>query len=276
MRQVLNLIADASRLSAPLKVQIGVVAKLAELAKRLEDDDEFGSRAKEVFTPVSGVAVWEAHLAARLKRLNEELERQRRLAAERLAFAAKLDVFADTVAEAEEVTHFPLPSMDSLETLSSLLKTGSVQADDLLPAPEGADDESRAKASALLDAWRALQPDLAQRSAEAEGSKRAGMQVAKLNEQYADTSERFNAWYDRCDKLLALDPKAETVSPADVEKAVELATAQSAEVRIPQTIPIASIPSNIIPSHPSNPIVYPLPPIPSYPILIIPFPSHLI
>jgi hypothetical protein len=57
--------------------------------------------------------------------------------------------------------------------------------------------------------------------------------VTKLNEQYVDTNGRFNAWFDRCGKLLALDPKADTVSSADVEKAVELATAQAAQAPIP-------------------------------------------
>ena len=113
--------------------------------------------------------------------------------------------------------------------LASILAQGTKQADALLPAPEGASDGSRAEAEELLATWRALQPDLAQRSAEAEGEAKAAIALAKAGDDYDEVADRFDAWFDRCEKVLALDPAAETVSPADIEKAVELVQAQAAE-----------------------------------------------
>jgi len=136
--------------------------------------------------------------------------------------------FGETVAEATEVTRFPLAT-DTLEVLSELLALGSNQADGLLPAPEGADAESREKADELMVAWRALKPEVTGRAADAEGEAKASMQVAKLADQYTDAAQGFNAWFDRCEGLLDLDPAVDVVSPADVEKAVEMVQAQAAE-----------------------------------------------
>lgn len=58
---------------------------------------------------------------------------------------------------------------------------------------------------------------------------RSASQVTRLVEQYAETVDRFDAWYSRCMKLLELDPAHKTVAPADIAKAVELIVAQEAE-----------------------------------------------
>ena len=251
--EVIALIAQADAIAAPLALQIKATAGLAKLVERLEADEEYGQLAKELFAPISGIKVWpphlshlshlsllshlshlshlqvwEPHLAERKKKLAAELERQRKLAKERLEFAASVAEFGETVEQAQEVTRFPLPT-DTLDMLASILAQGTKQADALLPAPEGASDGSRAEAEELLAAWRALQPDLAQRSAEAEGEAKAAIALAKAGDNYDEVADRFDAWFDRCEKVLALDPAAETVSPADIEKAVELVQAQAAE-----------------------------------------------
>jgi len=226
--EVINLLSEANALSAPLAVNVKASKALAKLVERLEADAEYGPLAKELFGPIAGIGAWEPALTARKQRLEEELERQRRLASERLFFAGKCTEFGETVEQAQELTRFPLVS-DTSAMLREVLSAGTKQAEALLPAPEGAGEAARSTANDLLTAWRELHPALTQREAEAAEAAKASLKIARLAEQYTDTAHGFAAWFKRCEKLLQLDPNAETVSPADVEKAVELVSAQEAE-----------------------------------------------
>lgn len=82
--------------------------------------------SQEVFAPIAGIGAWESALVARKKRLQEELERQRALAKERLLFSGKCIDFGATVERAQEYTRFPLAT-DTSEMLDDLLKEGTKQ-----------------------------------------------------------------------------------------------------------------------------------------------------
>ena len=139
MRQAASrLLYEAEQLHAELALQAAAVGRLQPLAKRLADDVEFGARATEAIGQVTGVPAMVAPMAARVTRLNGELERLRRLAAERRRYEADLSGFGAALAHAQELAGFPVDTLDTVEELEKAKTAGAALAAKLLPAPEGA------------------------------------------------------------------------------------------------------------------------------------------
>ena len=147
---VLVLLEDAERVRAELTQQELAAKRLEQLGEHLKKHADLEYAVTEATAQLAPLPAINAAMERRIAKLNEELQRQRRLAQERQAFNGKLVVFRAYVGQATEVSDFPLPLYDTHESIAAIKEEGGKLAETLLPAPEGATAEARAEAQELL------------------------------------------------------------------------------------------------------------------------------
>ena len=145
---------------------------------------------------------------------------------ERQQFGTKLCAFRATVVAGTEVSAFPIALYDTSESIAAIKEEGVLQAEGLLPAPEGATDEARQEAQELLQQWAELFPTLPVRQADSVVAHRAALHATKLHEDYKTTAEALLAWHGRCLSLLSLAAGPAAVKAADLSKALDMVQAQ--------------------------------------------------
>lgn len=217
------LLGEAKRVAAALGLQSAAVDRLAPLAVRLSADVEFGERATDLFGTVKTVPQLKGPMTERIGRLEAELERQRRLTAERLAFDSATAELEATIGHAQEFVGFAVDTVDTPELLAAQREVGDKLASDLLPHPEAAHAEAVARAEAAVEAWNELSASLPGRTAACEAAHRAALVVAKLQADYAEAADSFSAWHAEVVGLLTLPPAGAAVSAEDVRRAAEIA-----------------------------------------------------
>lgn len=161
----------------------------------------------------------------RIAVLRGEQERLARLRTERLAFGASVAAFESTVESAIELTAFPLGSVDTPDYVEAVMRTGAAQAEALAP-PEGATDEARALAAALLQTWNEIARGLALRAAECEGSLRTSTEEARVHAECVALGHAYRAWEARMTRLLTPDASLSVANASAVTLGVDMATAQ--------------------------------------------------
>ena len=124
-----------------------------------------------------------------------------------------------------EVSAFPIALYDTSESIAAIKEEGVLQAEGLLPAPEGATDEARQEAQELLQQWAELFPTLPVRQADSVVAHRAALHATKLHEDYKTTAEALLAWHSRCLSLLSLAAGPAAVKAADLSKALDMVQA---------------------------------------------------
>lgn len=219
------LLGEARSTAAALELQAEAVAALAPLAARLARDEEFGPRAIECFAQVEAVPSLATPMADRIVKLEQELERQRRLTAERLAFGNATSALEAAIVQAQELLGFPVDTVDTPEIIHRLRELGDKRASELLP-PEGAEPPAIARAQAAVDAWRELASDLPARAAACEAAHRAALAAQKLQEDYVAAAEAFDKWHAEVVALLSPPATAGAVAASDVLRAAAIAMEQ--------------------------------------------------
>jgi actinin alpha len=219
------LLGEARRTAAALELQTVAVARLAPLAARLARDDEFGPRATECFAQVEAVPSLAAPMSDRIAKLEQELERQRRLTAERLAFGNDTCALEAAIIQAQELLGFPVDTVDTPEIIHALRELGDKRASELIP-PEGAEPPAIARAQAAIDAWRELASDLPARAAACEASHRAALAAQKLQADFVTAADAFNKWHGEVVALLSPPAAAGAVAASDVLRAAAIAAEQ--------------------------------------------------
>mmetsp|Transcript_27072 Transcript_27072/g.64442 ORF Transcript_27072/g.64442 Transcript_27072/m.64442 type:complete len:1509 (-) Transcript_27072:202-4728(-) len=227
--EVLVLLEDAERVKEELKHQQVAAARLEALGAHVSKDAELAPKAAGCLALLTALPALAAAMARRTAKLLEELERQRRLAKERQQFGTKLCAFRATVVAGTEVSAFPIALYDTSESIAAIKEEGVLQAEGLLPAPEGATDEARQEAQELLQQWAELFPTLPVRQADSVVAHRAALHATKLHEDYKTTAEALLAWHGRCLSLLSLAAGPAAVKAADLSKALDMVEAQRAE-----------------------------------------------
>jgi hypothetical protein len=155
------------------------------------------------------------------------------------------------------VSAFPIALYDTSESIATIKEAGMLQAEGLLPAPEGATEEARQEAQGLLQQWAELYPTLPVRQADSVVAHRAALHASGLHEDYAATAEALLGWHGRCLALLSLGAGPAAVKAADLSKALDMVHAQRSN---PRPSPFTPHP------HPSpltltlHPHPHPLPP----------------
>jgi len=227
--EVLALLEAAELVKAELAHQQAAAARLQALGAHVSKDAELAPKAASCLALLTPLPALAAAMARRTAKLQEELERQRRLAKERQQFSTRLCAFRATVVAGTEVSAFPIALYDTSESIAAIKEEGVLQAEGLLPAPEGATDEARQEAQELLQQWGELFPTLPVRQADSVVAHRAALHATKLHEDYGATAEAFLAWHGRCLALLSLAAGPAAVKAADLSKALDMAHAQTAE-----------------------------------------------
>jgi len=227
--EVGTLLRSAQLVSAELEMQCEAVARLKPIAERLRADAEFGARATDAITQVIVVTSLAEPMRTRIGTLKAALERQKRLTAERLAFAVATSQLECCLAHGIELTGFPVDTIDTAEALSIVLESGNRHSAALLPAPEGAEPKAVQRAEAAVAGWQEVAAALPARSTACEAARRAALHANKLHTEYETASGAFDEWFTRSMSLLMLPAGAPAVGAKDVQRAVEIARAQLAE-----------------------------------------------
>ena len=168
---------------------------------------------------------------------------------------------------------FPIALYDTSESIATIKEAGMLQAEGLLPAPEGATEEARQEAQGLLQQWAELYPTLPVRQADSVVAHRAALHASGLHEDYAATAEALLGWHGRCLALLSLGAGPAAVKAADLSKALDMVHAQRSN---PRPSPFTPHP------HPSpltltlHPHPHPSPPRSPFNLTLHPSPSTFI
>ena len=229
--ETIGLLHDARRCEHDAAIRAKEAAQLAVLVERLKTEPEYASRAMELFAavgqPTTGA---EAQMAARVKALEEHQKWLQARRAERLAHENDVAAFEATVDRAIELTAFPVPTVDTSEQLTELLRAGNVQARGLeKPPPQGATAASKAEAEDLLISWREIQPAISLRTSECEGNSRDAVEQARLLAECAALGRAYRAWEGRTRRLLTPDPSRKAADAETLRAQAEAASAQLPE-----------------------------------------------
>ena len=146
---------------------------------------EYVPRAENAMASLAPVQAAVAPLAARLVALKAEVARQRRLAAERMLYAAGVAALRKSVSRAAELVQFPISSLDTPAVLSAALAAGKAHDDAISTPTEGGrlDSAVNDQAEALRAEWATLAHALSMRLAEKEGEMRSAVQAASMTEE---------------------------------------------------------------------------------------------
>ena len=228
---VLTMLYDAQRVDADLAMKQREVAQLALLAERLKDEPEYASRAAELFAAV-GPSVTNAvpHMKDRVKELEEHKAWLAKRRAERLEYDNKVAEFESTVDRAIELTAFPVPTIDTAEHLSNLLKEGNAQADaSRRPRPRAHRNKPRqrrpiysSRGATSCQLSKCVQPS-------ARVTLAASVEQARLLAECAALARAYRIWDSRTNRLLTLDPSRKAAEADDMRTQAELAAAQLPE-----------------------------------------------
>mmetsp|Transcript_17065 Transcript_17065/g.47479 ORF Transcript_17065/g.47479 Transcript_17065/m.47479 type:complete len:1481 (-) Transcript_17065:749-5191(-) len=219
------LLGEARRTAHALGLQVESVGQLEPLAKRLARDDELGPRATELFSQVENVPSLVAPMATRITKLEEELERQRRLTAERLAYDNATAALEAATVYGQELLGFPVDTVDTSEIILGHKETGDKQAAELI-APEAAEPTAIARAQAAIDAWKEISSEMPARASACEAAHRARLAAEKLQADYVAAADAFDKWHGEVVAMLTLPPGNGAVAASDVLRVGEIAAEQ--------------------------------------------------
>jgi hypothetical protein len=154
------------------------------------------------------------------------------------------------------VSAFPIALYDTSESIATIKEAGMLQAEGLLPAPEGATEEARQEAQGLLQQWAELYPTLPVRQADSVVAHRAALHASGLHADYAAAAEALLGWHGRCLALLSLGAGPAAVKAADLSKALDMVHAQRSN---PRPSPFTPHPHPSPPRSPFNLTLHPSP-----------------